>query len=253
MDLAQASEPAAATASEPGLSLFERAVAIFVRPAAAWSGLRERAQWWFPLLIVLFVTLLGTGLLYSRAILPDMLGGMEEKVANGEMTAEQLQRIEEFYRGPAGLGFTLGTGAVAMPLVTFFIALLVWFAVGFILGSPLRYRHALEVTAWSSLVTLPPALLSYVMAWIQQSMRAVHTGLGVLLPEAASGDRMLRALSVFLDWIGPFGIWHVAVAVLGATWFSGAPRRSVAWALGVLYLVSGLCAAGLAALIPAGG
>ena len=257
MDLAHTPESATVSATEAdagaGMSAIERMAAIFLRPAAAWGGLRERAQWWIPLLLVLIVTLGGTALLYSRAILPDMLSGMEERVAGGEMSAEQLQRIEEFYRGPAGIGMTLGTGAIAMPVITFFVALLVWFAVGFVLGAPFRYRLALEVTCWSSLVTLPPAVLTYVTAWIQESMRTVHTGFGILMPEAAPGDRLVRALTVFLDWIGPFGVWHVVVAVLGAAYLSGAPRRSVAWALGVLYVVSGLCAAGLAALLPAGG
>jgi hypothetical protein len=39
---------------------------------------------------------------------------------------------------------------------------------------------------------------------------------------------------------------------MGAVVLSGAPRKSVAWALGALYLVSGLLAAALAAVIPGG-
>lgn len=243
---------AAPAAASPDLSPFQRAAAIFVRPAAAWTGLRERTQWWFPLLLVLFVTLLGSGLLYPRAYLPDMLQAMEDRIASGELTAEQMQKIEEFYQGPAGIGFSVGAGTVALALITFLVALLVWFAVGFILGSPFRYRHALEVTTWSSLVTLPPAVLSYILAWIRQSMRGVHVGFGILTPEAGPDDKLLRSLGVFLDWIGPFGIWHLVVAVLGAAYLSGAPRRSVAWALGALYVVSGLVAAALAALVPGG-
>jgi hypothetical protein len=242
----------APTAAPPDLSLLQRAALIFVRPAAAWTGLRERAQWWFPLLLLLLVTVLGSGILYSRAYLPDMLEAMEDRIASGELTAEHVQKIEEIYRGPAGVGFSLGAATVAIVVITFLVALLVWFAVGFILGSPFRYRHALEVTAWSSLVTLPPAALSYLLAWFRQSMRGVHVGFGILTPEAGPDDKMLRSLAVFLDWIGPFGIWHVVVAVLGAAYLSGAPRRSVAWALGALYVVSGLVAAALAAMVPGG-
>jgi len=251
---AAAAAPAVGPATEPGsLSPLARAVAIFVRPAAAWGGLRERGQWWIPMLAVLLLTLLGSALLYHRAQLPTILDAMEERVSSGQMTAEQLQRIEDFYGGPAGLAITMGMTAVSLAAIPFIIALLVWFAIGFVLGSPFRYRQALEVATWSSLVSVPPLILTYVLAWIRQSMHGIHVGLGVLLPEAGADDKLLRALGVFLDWLGPFGIWHVAVAVLGAAALSGAPRKSVAWALGTLYAVCGLIAAGLAALIPGGG
>jgi len=246
-------EPTAALPAAPApLSPLQRAIAIFVRPAAAWDGLKERAQWWIPFLTVLVLTLVGSALIYHRAQLPTILEKMEERVANGDMTADQLDRIESFYNGPAGVALMLGATAVSLGALPFLVALLVWFAVGFVLGSPFRYRHALEVSTWSSLVTLPPVLLWDVLAWIRQSMSGVHVGFGVLLPEAGPDDKMLRALGVLLDWIGPFGIWHVAVAVLGAAVLSGAPRKSVAWALGTLYLVSGLLAAALAAVIPGG-
>lgn len=246
-------EPTAAHGAGPeSPSPFQRAVAVFVRPAAAWEGLSERAQWWFPFLLVLVVTVLGSAVIYQRAQLPTIIEAMEERVGSGEMTSEQLERIEAFYTGSAGLAVMLGTTAVSLAAMPFVIALLVWFAVGFVLGSPFRYRHALEVSTWSSLVTLPPVVLWDALAWIRQNMHGVHVGFGVLLPEAGTGDKMLRALGVFLDWIGPFGIWHVVVAVLGAAALSGAPRRSVAWALGTLYVVCGLLAAALAALIPGG-
>ena len=246
-------EPPAALAAAPAdLSPIQRAIAIFFRPAAAWDGLKERAQWWIPLLVVLVLTLAGSALIYHRAQLPTILEAMEERVTNGDMTADQLDRIEAFYNGPAGVALMLGTTAVSLGALPFLVALLIWFAVGFVLGSPFRYRHALEVSTWSSILTLPPVLLWDVLAWIRQSMHGVHVGFGVLVPEAAPDDKMLRALGVFLDWIGPFGIWHVAVAVLGAAVLSGAPRKSVAWALGTLYLVSGLLAAALAAVIPGG-
>lgn len=252
--LAHAVGPADAPAAEPGpLSPVRRAFAIFVRPAAAWGGLRERAQWWIPMLVVLLVTLLGSLVIYHRAQIPTILDAMEERVSSGQMTGEQLQRIEDFYNGPSGLALMMGTTAVSLAAVPFIVALLVWFAVGFVLGSPFRYRHALEVATWSSLVSVPPVVLWDALAWVRQSMHGVHVGFGVLTPEAGPDEKLLRALAVFLDWIGPFGIWHVAVAVLGAAYLSGAPRKSVAWALGILYAVCGLIAAGLAALIPGGG
>lgn len=246
-------EPSAApVAGLASLSPVQRAIAIFTRPAAAWDGLAQRGQWWIPFLIVLVVTVGGYAFIYQRAQLPTILDAIEERVSSGDMTADQLHSIEAFYSSPAGMALMMGITAVTFAAMPFVIALLVWFAVGFVLGAPFRYRQALEVSTWSSLVTVPPILLWNAFAWIRQNLHGVHVGFGVLLPEAGPDDKLLRALGVFLDWIGPFGIWHVAVAVLGAAALSGAPRKSVAWALGVTYVVSGLVAAALAALAPGG-
>src|SRR5262249_22622410 len=107
---APAAAPVVGSTAAPGqLSPLQRAIAIFVRPAAAWEGLGERAQWWIPMLAVMIVTLTGSALLYHRAQLPMILDAMEERVSSGQMTSEQLQRIEEFYSGPSGLALTLGT------------------------------------------------------------------------------------------------------------------------------------------------
>ena len=88
---APAVAPVGAPSAEPGSpSPIQRAIAIFVRPAAAWGGLRERSQWWIPMLGVLLVTLVGSVLIYHRAQIPTIMDAMEEKVSSGQMTAEQL-------------------------------------------------------------------------------------------------------------------------------------------------------------------
>jgi hypothetical protein len=240
--------PGAPSAPDPGdVSLLARTVAIFVRPAQAWAGLERRAQWWFPLLLVVLITCLGSVLLYRRAQLPTMLEAMDDKVAAGEMTTEQLQKIEDFYGGPMGVGLIAGVGSlVSIVVITLLVAVVVWFGVGFVLGTPFRFRLALEVTAWSSLITIPPAILAMVLAWYKQNMRGVHIGFGLLLPEPDSPTRWLTGLGVFLDWIGPFGIWHLCVSILGAAALSRAPRKSVAWVLASLYVAGGLFTAVLA-------
>jgi hypothetical protein len=41
--------------SPSSLSVWQRAVAVFTRPASAFIGLETRAQWWFPLLLMMLV------------------------------------------------------------------------------------------------------------------------------------------------------------------------------------------------------
>src|SRR5262245_19430700 len=150
-------------AASPGPTPLERAIAIFVRPASAWEGLAERAQWWIPFLITLIALMLGSGLTFQRAQLPTILDSMQEKVASGDLPAEQVQKVEEFYTSPVGMAVMLGSAGIFIAAIPFVVAMLIWFAVGFVLGAPFRFRLALEVSAWSSLVTLPAAVLQFVL------------------------------------------------------------------------------------------
>jgi len=108
--------------------------------------------------------------------------------------------------------------------------------IGFVLGVPFRFRLALEATSWASLITIPTQLLVFGLAWSRETMRGVHVGFGLLLPEPDTPSKVLTGLGFFLDSIGPLSIWYVIVLVIGASALSGAPRRSVAWVVGGLYL-----------------
>jgi hypothetical protein len=231
------------------LSLFQRAIAVYTRPADAWGGLKERPQWWFPLLIMLLVSVASTALLYNRALLPTMVERWETQVSSGQIQPDQLDKMEQFMRSPAGLLIGVIQQVIFFPLVTFASALLVWLGVGLVLGSGMRYRLALEVLAWSMLVTIPATLVVTAFGWVKQTMTGVHAGFGILLPEMDPPSKLYAALGAFLDWIGPFSIWFLLVAVLGAAALSGAPRKSVALTLGILYLIVGVFMALLAALV----
>jgi hypothetical protein len=137
--------------------------------------------------------------------------------------------------------------------MTFLVGLVVWFGVGFVLGTGMKYRLALEVASWSSLITLPAYLLTTVMAWMKQTMRGLHVGFGILLPDVDPPSKLMVALGVILDSIGPLSIWYLVVGIIGAAALSGAPRKSVTWVLASLYLVLVVFMAAMAALFtPAG-
>lgn len=252
--MTSASTPDATPASAPAsLSFPQRLVAIYARPTEAWAGLRERAQWWLPLIIALVVTTAGTVALHERAYLPMLTAQWDEAVADGQMPAAQADQMEAFFAGPAGLAFLVGQQVVAFPLITLVMALLVWFGVGFALGVPMRFRWAFEVTCWAWLVSLPGTLLTYALAWVKESFEGVRIGFGLLVPEPETPNRLLTGLATFLDGLGPFQIWWLVVVILGAAALSGAPRRAVARSLSAIYVVVLLVVAGLAAMFSRGG
>lgn len=226
---------AEAAAQERPLSLGQRMVAIFTSPSNAWGGLRQRAQWWFPILVVLLVTAVSTLLVYDQAIVPMMVEQWETMVESGRMSPEGLEGAQRFMTGPVGKVVTIVQQVIVLFLVQLLVAFLIWFGCGFVLGSKIGFRLALEVAAWSSLVTIPNGILTSFLGAARGSLQGVHTGFGILVA-SDEPSRLMTGLGVFLDALGPFSIWYVAVAVIGASTLSGAPRSRVAWVLGAIYL-----------------
>jgi hypothetical protein len=232
-------QPLTATVQpEPTLSIWGRSVAMFARPAHAWVGLERRGQWWFPLVLVVLVSLVGTGLTYQRALVPTQIAQMERMVESGQIPPAALDGIEEQLVSPVRVGITLASIAVAIPVMSLLFALLPWLAAGFMLGRRFRYRDAFVVTAWSGLVSLPAQILTSVLAWTNETMTNLHTGFGVLLPVEDPPSKLMVGLGTFLDQgIGPFALWSLVVLALGTAALSGAPRRSAILVLGGIWLV----------------
>jgi hypothetical protein len=232
----ESAAPAPAVA-EPSLSVWQRTVAVFVRPNAAWGGLTSRAQWWFPFVLMLLVSICFTLVLYHHAILPMIQDSWDQAIADGKMTAEQVDRASSFMSGPAGVGISLVQTLIVLPIILLLTALAVWFAVGFLLGSKFRFRLAMEAVCWASLITIPGQILTGVIAWSRETMKGVHVGFGALLPMDDPPSKLQAALGFFLDRIGPLELWYLAVLILGAAALSGAPRKRTMWAVGGVYMV----------------
>jgi len=222
----------------PTLSLWGRLVAVFARPAQAWSGLERRGQWWFPLCLCVLFSVAGTALTYQRALVPTMLAQMERQAESGQIQPDQLDRIESQVSGPVAMAINVASVAVVLPLVNLAFALLPWLAAGFMLGRRFSYRDSFVVTAWAGLVSIPAQILTSVLAWTNETMTNLHIGFGALLPVEDPPSKLMVGLGTFLDQgIGPLALWYLVVVAIGAAALSGAPRKSVILTLGGLWLV----------------
>jgi len=246
-----ASEPAAIQ-DGPSLSPFARIAAIFANPAGAWAGLEQRASWWLPLIIMTLCGVAFTVTLHDRAIMPMITERWEQMVDSGQLSAEQLERMEAGMRGPAGLAMTAVQQVVAWPVIMLLLALLITFGVGFVLGTKLKFRLAFEIANWSSLVTLPSYLITWVLAWQRETLKGIHLGLGALVPQSDPPQRLQVAITTLLDAIGPFNLWFLAVAILGAVALSGAPRKSVIGVMVGLYAALAILVAVMSAVFTPG-
>lgn len=244
---------AAPEPAHPGISALERARRIFARPADAWVGLDHQVQWWIPLLFGLVLWCVLQYAVYDRVTVPMVLDQYDKMVESGRLDAAQVEKMSAFYTdNPAARWIMLAQQAVVWPLLTLVTALVVWFGGGFVLGTRFRYRQALEVVSWAGLVKLPALLLAFVMAWQNESFKGVHLGLGVLLPESDPPSKLQVGLAMFLDQFGPFDAWWIFVGVLGVAALSGAPRKSTAWVMVLLYLALGAFFAAVAAFFSPG-
>lgn len=237
-------ESAPASAPTPAPSIFGRFVAVFARPSRAWEGLRERQQWWFPLLLVAVLNLGFISVVYERALLPDMLDQWQAQVEAGRMPPAQFDKMEAAAGTWAMKGTIFAFAPVGYVVVTLVFALIASFGVSFILGAKLPFRLALEVVSWSGLVKIVEYPLVLLLAWTSESMKAVHLSLAALLPASDPPAKWHAAVNVVLDAFGPFNVWFFVVGVIGCSVLSGAPRRNVAWVLGGL----GLALVAIAAL-----
>jgi len=205
---------------------------IFTRPTRAWTGLDQRVQWWFPLLIVAGAYALALLATYHKSYLPMIMNSIDQRVASEQMSADQAAQVERMYGSPGGMAIMTSILSVQYLLVIFVFSLLVWLGGAFILGRPFRYRLALEVTWWAELVRLVQVVADHAVAYFG--------GLDLLHVHTAAGR--------FLDMLGPLGLWYAAVLVLGLSALSGAPRKAAAWVGGGIYLIFALLLAALSGL-----
>ena len=240
--------PVASAGSSPALSPWARLIAVFTRPADAWGGLESRAQWWFPMVVSTLVIAGLTVVLYDRAIVPMLETQWGRMVESGRLPEEQYTRMVEQVSSPMAVVNTVVWQAVSWPLILLFISLLIWFGVGFVLGTKLSFRKALEVAAWAGLIVIPSQLIGGTLGWFRGTMQGVHLGLGALVPESDPPTKLETFLATFGDALGPLALWVLVVAILGAAALSGAPRKSVVWVLGALYVAVNLFAAAMAAM-----
>jgi len=246
-------EPTVPVLSPPvRLSPIARAVRVFARPATAWDDLVEHGQWLPPLLasLVLWVGL--QALCFDHATVPMMQNAWSDAVSAGRMEQADMDKMMAFFSGPTARWIVVGQQAIFWPILTLLVALVVWFGGGFVLGTKLRYRQALDVVCWSGLVSWPAIVLTFALAWQRQTFKGIHLGLGALIPEGETPDKLRTGITMFLDFFAPFEAWRIAVAVIGVAALTGAPRRNVAWVLVALYLAFGAFLAAVNALFNPG-
>lgn len=189
---------------------------IFMSPKETFMSLtRSKWAWIIPILIV-FAVSTTSYLMLKPIVVEEQLRRMENAPWFGSMSETQREEIisntRESMENPPIWQWAIGPiAAVAITMILAAILLLIG---NIILGGEAKFTGMLHVYAFASLITVPETIIKGALMHMKQSMD-VHTSLALLMP---SGDTS-SFLYNFLDKIDIFGIWLIAVVIIGMSVF----------------------------------
>ncbi len=239
----------AAPEAQP-LSEVARVVDTFVAPSKTFADIRRSASWWLPFLLTVIVSIFFTAAVGKQV-------GWEtiarQNVEKNHFAADRINSLPKDQQAIAyenaakqtkifSYGFSiLGLGFAAL------FALLWWASLNFGLGAKAKYSQILAVVFYAGL----PKLLIYGLAAVLlfagvgldnfDMQNPIGTNIGYYLPATSPA---LRAAGSFFDI---FGLWALALAVLGtAIVCQKKPSQTaivvVGWWLLGLILITGVAA-----------
>lgn len=181
---------------------------IFFNPAAVFSSLKERPEWFKPLVVVLIILCLLSVLTVSTTadlITAQQIDAMKER----GMTDEQIEQAIQFTSGPFIYVWTvIGTIiSIAVILLIFALLLNIFIPVAGGIGS---YRIVFSVVSYSALIKIPAHLMRWILIMLKHSLQ-VSTSLALFFPNLNEKSFAYKLLSSF-DF---FVIWEMILVAIG--------------------------------------
>jgi hypothetical protein len=144
---------------------------------------------------------------YDKVMLPTILEPMQRQVSECQMPQAQADRMEEFFGSPAGKAINVGTQFLGVIVSTFLVALFVWLGGAFHPRPRVQLSSRARVASWAGWSRFPGSAGErhrirprHVAACRAPRVRCAAAGAGGAL-------QALNGLGVFLDAVGPLGIW----------------------------------------------
>ncbi|MEJ0085146.1 MAG: YIP1 family protein [Pseudomonadota bacterium] len=200
----------------------ELAGALATAPSTAFTELRERPRYWFPLLAVVLSTAAVVYWYYSIVDvdwLKDALYGNNPDVQKLP-EADRAHAMGMISRGTLLWGSVIGT-FVAIPIVYLLSSLYYWLAAK-VTKVPVGFKHWFVLTSWSA---LPAVISALVTAILLATSNSTQIGPGVLSPLSLNelvvhrpvgspGQTLLDTLTIqaLLSWV---------LAIIGVRTWSG--------------------------------
>ena len=225
------------------LSEVARVVDTFVAPSKTFADIRRSASWWLPFVLAVIVSI------FFSAAAGKTIGWetmAQQNIAKNHFAADRINSLPKDQQAIAyeNAGKQTKIISYAFPVLIIIFALIIsllwWASLNFGLGARAKYSQILAVYFYAGL----PKLIIYVLAAILlyagvgldnfDMQNPVGTNLGYYLPATSPA---LRAAGSFIDI---FGLWALALAVIGTAIVTGKKYSQTAivvvgwWILGLI-------------------
>lgn len=198
-------------APEGKLGFLQKITLLFSKPSALFTYLRARPDFWAPILLAVFLSIVTTMFTYDI-----QMDATINRIENNEKFSDDqknliLDSIEEGRNGPrrylSYFVFTpLGIGVMYLVVAGIFL-----FIGNVVLGGKAGYVQVLSVFAYSFLVLILAGLVLKLPFIIMNHSLDFNTSLSLLLPSSAKGSSIYRLLSAF----DVFTLWFLVVFSIG--------------------------------------
>jgi hypothetical protein len=244
-------QDAAVVSVVPGLSEAERIVDTFVAPSKTFTDILRSASWWAPFVFILLV-----GVVFNIAV--DKKVGFDQvsqqQIEKNHFAADRInalppdQKAAQLQASAARTrGMTYGSGVIIL-VFGVIVSLLWWASLNFVLGAETKFSQVLAVWMYAG---LPKAFVYLIAAGLLFGGVGID-GFDIQNPAGTNPGYYMTdssaALKIALGFFDVFGLWALALAVLGCAiiarkTISQAALVVVGWWLFGMVLIAGVTAA----------
>uniref|UniRef100_A0A7V1EHH6 YIP1 family protein n=1 Tax=candidate division WOR-3 bacterium TaxID=2052148 RepID=A0A7V1EHH6_UNCW3 len=211
---------------------------IFTNPSTVFISVKEKPEWFKPLIVVLI--LLSLISVFTISTSKDLIDAQQiEAMQKRNMTEEQIEQAMKFASGPiiyvsAIFGTFLGTAGI---LLIFALLLNIFIPM---IGGEGSYKLVFSVVSFSALIKIPAHLLRWILVMLKHSLE-VSTSLALFLPSLGTNTFAYR----FLSNIDFFIIWEMLLVALGISITNNLKRKNAYILVFAIWFASVVLSVGL--------
>jgi len=216
-------------------------VSLFWEPSTTFNSLKVKTGW--PDLVIPMLIIIVASLISSSYIIPIAMNDTRARIENSERFSDTqkeatLESIEKRAESPVQYVTTV----VAIGVKWIVIAGTMVFIGNFLLGSELKFKTMLGVSAYISLIDVVNTGIKTPLIVSQQSTK-VYTSLALLMEESNS------FLYRFLSNIDLFAIWKIVLFSIALGILLDKKTSKLFWVILIIWLLYAVVAAMLAGLV----
>ena len=191
------------------MRLYEKSIKLFSKPSLVFSELKEKPDWWFPLMVITIITIisvLSTTDLQIQAQ-RDFINN-SEIIPEGQKT-DMLDELDKQGVVNSKIVPAIG-GAVSVCLSSVIIAGGLIFFGNFIYGGQTAFKQIFSLVCWVGLINLPELVIKVPFMVIKGTLQ-IPSSPAIFMISGESKSLLYNVLDVF----DVFAIWKIILFATG--------------------------------------